>query len=143
MVIFLASTGWTGWAVWALVARGIFEALARFVALTWLSGKRYGLVGFKVLKSFGNELRFGLDIVVSRLLAGWVGAADKLIIGKFVPLNELGAYTRSHQLAMMPDGNLRNSITTPALSYLARSEASAKNYINLTWVVFVVAGMRF
>jgi len=107
-----------------------------------ISKSRFRLVGFQEIQHWIHELKFGLEIVGSRLLMGWVGSLDKLILAKFGSLSELGGYSRSQQFALMPDGNIRTSLTTPALAYFGRmrSENKLDNYLLLFWVVFLCAG---
>jgi O-antigen/teichoic acid export membrane protein len=86
------------------------------------------------------DLKFGKDIVLARLIDGIVSASDKLILAKMISIGDLGAYTRSQQFAMMPDANIRTPITTALLSYLAGNDSPLKTYLNMTWLIYAVAG---
>lgn len=133
---------WLGFGVWALVWRAIIEAGLRFFIYLSLTPHSYRIVGYLAIRPHIRDIGFGIEIVASRLLGGWTNAFDKLALGKFSAVAELGGYTRSQQLALMPDANIRTSITSPALSYLARQKTDDKleNYLFLLWVVFVFAG---
>lgn len=133
---------WTGFGVWALVWRAIIEAGLRFIIFSSLTPHSYRIVGYPTIKPYMRDIGFGIEIATSRLLGGWINALDKLILGKYLSISELGGYTRSQQFAFMPDAKIRTSITTPALSYLARQSDHNKieNYLFLLWVVFVLAG---
>ena len=139
LVIFFA---WFGLGAWALVWRLLFDSVAKFLLLTAMSGMRYKLVQFSSIKPFVKEIHFGLVIVISRLINGWASSIDKLLLAKFIPLSELGGYTRSQQLALMPDSSIRVSITTPAIAYLARHEDGRKlnSYLSINWIALFFAG---
>ncbi len=136
------SLAWLGFGIWALVWRAVFESVLRFFLFAVFSRQMFRLVKPRALYLYGKEIRFGLQIVLSRILSGWVNAVDKLILGKVGLLSELGGYTRCQQLAQMPDGNIRTALTTPALSYLAgkKQETKLDDYLLLNWIVFLLAG---
>ena len=140
LVIFMA---WSGLGVWSLLWRTLYESASRFIILSVLSGKRYRIISFSQIRPYFKDLSFGLEIVFSRLLNGWVKSIDKLVLGKFISLSELGGYTRSQQVALISDANIRTAISTPALAYLARGKEGDKlgNYLLLNWLIFLLAGM--
>ncbi len=148
IVVFLGaglviSLAWFGLGVWSLIWRALFEAAARFIFLVVLSGQHYRIIGFRKIKPYFKDLGFGLEIVFSRLLNSWLKSIDKLVLGKFISLGELGAYTRSQQVSLIPNTRILPSITNPALAYLARIRQQDKlgNYLLLNWLVFLSAGM--
>jgi len=140
--IFAVLLAWNGLGIWSLIWRVLYESAARFVLLALFSRQRYRLVGYTRLKPSLRDLSFGLEIVFSRLLNAWVRAIDKLMLSKFASLDVVGVYTRSQQLALMPDANIRTSVTTPALAYLAQKKttASLEDYLTLYWLIFLIAG---
>lgn len=139
LVILLA---WKDLGVWALVWRSLYEATVALLLFSVMARRRLSLSNWNAVKKYINEIRFGLDIFVTRLLSGWVSACDKLILGKYATLLTIGGYTRSMQLARMPDSNIRTALTTPALAYLARITKRNKTdeYLLLNWTIFLLAG---
>ena len=83
-----------------------------------------------------------MEIVISRVLSGWINSIDKLVLAKFITIGEFGSYTRAERFAKMPDANLRTSITTPVLTYLSRKKSNTKfgDYLLIIWVIFLLAG---
>ena len=133
---------WKGYGVWALIYRAVYESAVKLALLLLVARCSFRLVGFSKVKPYLQDVKFGLEIILSRFVGGWVKAIDKLVLAKFVSMDVLGGYTRSQQLALMPDANIRTSITSPALAYLARKKngPSLDDYIMLNWVVFLFAG---
>ncbi len=132
-----------GFGVWALVWRAVCTSVVRFGVLYLLSDRKYKLVRISAIKPFIPDLKFGVEIFFSRLLSGWANSLDKLVLAKFITLSELGGYTKSQQLSLMPDSLIRTALTTPALSYLARIQSKSKveDYLLLYGVVFLLAGV--
>ncbi len=133
---------WSGFGVWSLIWRVLYETTARFILFSILSRQRYRIVGYRIIKPYFRELGFGIEIVFSRMVINWVNAIDKLLLGKFISLGEIGGYSRAQQIALMPNGSIRTAITTPALAYLARRRQGGKldEYLLLYWIVFLLAG---
>ena len=127
-----------GLGVWALVMRILFEACLFFVIYHFFIFKSFKLVSLKTIMPFVRDC-FGIEITLTRLLGGWVSAAEKVILGKYLPSEQFGGYTRSQQIALMPDANIRNQLphqlyrTLPGLS----NKNHLGNYLFVLWAVFI------
>lgn len=136
------SLAFAGAGVWALVARALVETGLKAMSLLLLSQKTFRIVSWQRMAIYSQSLWFGIRIVLNRIV-GMVGfSLDRIVLAGFVPLSDLGFYTRTQSLAAMPDSHIRTSLTTPALAYLARIKGGAKpqHYIALQWLVLFVAG---
>ena len=125
---------WFG--VWAFVMRILFEACLRFVIYHFFIFKSFKLVSLKTIMPFVKRL-FCIEIMLSpawRLVSGWKGNFRKVLAEWAIR-----RIYEVQQIALMPDANIRNSITTPALSYLARTSNKNHlgNYLFVLWVVFI------
>ena len=100
VVITLANLGF---GVWALVIRILFEACLPFVIYHFFIFKNFTLVSVETISPLMKDIRFGIEITFTRILGGWLNAADRLILGKYLPSEQFGGFTRSQQIALMPD----------------------------------------
>ncbi len=109
-----------GLGVWALIIRAITQSITQLLLARWAVHQGYHLVGWKTIRNYKSSIRFGVEIVIARLLGGMLTSVDKLIFGKFFSIDTLGQYTKAFQLASMPDANFRMTLSSPALAHLAR-----------------------
>lgn len=139
LVIILASINL---GVFALAIRLIYEAFSKFILLIYFTKQKYRIISIKKIKPYIQSIKFGLGIVLSRIVIGFAYSVDKLILGKFISLNDFGGYTRAQQIGFMPV-SLRTAVTTPSLAHLARvkSENKIEKYILLYWIVVLLTGI--
>lgn len=109
--------------VWSLVAGGLANALTKCVlSHLALPGPRNR---FQLEREACRELfGFGRWIFVSTAITFLALQVDRLLLGKLVPLGQLGVYGMAQQLAALPTvvlGALVGSIVFPMLSAAARS----------------------
>lgn len=131
-----------GYGTWALVWRFVFQTTVSSVLFLVLAQTRFQLVGIGTVRQYWDNVVFGIRIVFARLVSSLAQSLDRFILGKFSTVDFVGQYTRSHELARIPDTQIRNSLTTPALAYLARIKggAQARHYITLEWGLLCVIG---
>lgn len=130
---------WTK-SVWALVFSGIISATVQLVLFTWLlEGLRNRL---QWDKTAARELiNFGKWIFLSTIAGFALGQADKLFIGKYLPLDQFGVYNIGFFLASFPL-LLGNVIIHKLLIPLYREcppTESAANFAALRKMRFVVS----
>lgn len=127
--------------VWALVFSGIVSALVQLV-LYWifLEGHRDRL---QWDKSAAHELvNFGKWIFLSTVAGFLFNQSDKMLIGKYLPLDQFGVYNIGFYLASFPL-LLGISVTHKLLIPLYRERPpreSAANFRQLRKMRFVVSG---
>jgi len=140
LVVFLA---WMGYGVWSLIWRTIYEALISYFLIKKASKKRICLSGWGQILKYKNEIKLGFDILFAQLINGSLNALDNLIVGKFTSIDILGGYSRAIQFARLPDANIRNALTTPALVYLSdvKKNNILENYLLMSWAIFLLAGV--
>lgn len=140
----MAITGaFCGLGVWALILRPYGYGLVRLLTAVKMLSHRYRLLGWRIIRGYRESIRFGAEIVVSRLVGGLLNSLDKLIFGKFYNINMLGHYTRAVQLVRMPDANIRTALTTPSLAHLARYDRNTQiiGYRLLLNFTMIIAGL--
>ena len=132
-----------GLGAWALVFRAIAYGVGRYLTTKWFLRQRFHLVGLDTIKQYMENISFGVEIVISRLIGGLANSVDKLIFGKYFSVDLLGQYTRAFKLSFMPDSNIRMSLSTPALAHLARSARKnyQYNYLIMCNVILLIAGL--
>jgi O-antigen/teichoic acid export membrane protein len=111
--------------VWALVFGGWAASAVRLILSHGLAERRdrVGWEGAAARELFG----FGAWILVSTLLTFVADQADRLILGRLVPLDVLGVYSIAAMFAALPAtlvSRLGNTVVFPALS--RKLEASAE-----------------
>jgi PST family polysaccharide transporter len=109
-----------GFAVWALCTGPVVSSVAASATLFMLGGQRYRIPSLRQIISTMDSIRFGIMVTLTRMINDLQISLDKLIIGKVFGDAALGGYAKSSQLAAMPETQLRNSLSTAALSYLCR-----------------------
>ncbi len=131
-----------GCGVWSLVIQANLKSSIEIIVLwyisKWIPQRRFCMKRFKVMFSFGYK------ILLSELLNTIFGNAYILIIGKFFSANDLGFFTRAHQISAFPSSNISSIIgrvTFPVLSNLQGNEARLgsaykKIIINSAIIVF-------
>ena len=108
-------------AIWAIVAGSVVNAAARLVlSHTLLPGIRHR---FEMdVEAARSLFRFGRWVFVSTVLTFMAGPADRLVLGKLIPLSLLGVYGLASNLASIPTGavlKLGSSVIFPAFSRAA------------------------
>jgi len=132
-----------GFGAWALVLRAVLQTAIRFLLALYFSRTPYRLMSLANLKTYIQDVKFGGQIMISRIVNGFVHGMDKAIVGKITNLSDFGGYSRAQQLSMLLDTTIRNSITSPSLAYIGREEERDKNdmYLDLLWIVLIAAGI--
>ncbi|MEM7757326.1 MAG: oligosaccharide flippase family protein [Cyanobacteria bacterium P01_A01_bin.40] len=86
--------------IWALVAGGLTGALMKMIAShLWLADIPNRLTWNQ--ESFKSIIHFGRWIFVSTVLGFFIGHADKLILGKFLSLSDLGVYSIASMMSKL------------------------------------------
>lgn len=113
--------------VWAIVFGGLCGALAKTVlSHTALRGERHR---FTFERAAARELfGFGRWIFVSTLLTFLALQVDRLMLGKFVPIGQLGVYSIAANLATLAPtiaSTLASSVLFPLLAHHSRTDVKA------------------
>jgi O-antigen/teichoic acid export membrane protein len=132
-----------GLGVWALVFKRIGSGLGQYFAVRWFVRDSYRLVGLEAIQQHKQKLYFGASVVVSDLIGNMLISVDKLIFGKFYSVDILGYYTQASRIAIVPDSNLRMSLSVPALAHLSRVEKikNKENYLTMCTCILLIAGI--
>ncbi|PIE13124.1 MAG: polysaccharide biosynthesis protein [Rhodobacterales bacterium] len=128
--------------VWALVISGIASAFVHLVAYNlFLEGHRNR---FRWEKPAARELiNFGKWIFLSTVAGFVISQADKLLIGKYLPLDQFGVYNIGYFLASFPllmGGVLVRRILIPLYREWPPGETRA-NFLRLRKMRFAVSGV--
>ena len=139
-----------GWAVWALLLRFILDVTIKLGLQFHRVKPKYQWVGRKTISKYWDSLVFGAGIAFSRIITGLTSAADKFLFEEFYGKSnattdgfvELGHYGKAADATAKAD-LIRNSLTTPALSYLTAidTESSRKYYFDLTQIFFFMTAI--
>jgi len=112
--------------VWALVAGGVGGTLLRAVCSHMLPGVRNR---FHWNREAARALfRFGRWIFISTLLTFLGGRIDRLLLGRLIPMAELGVYSIAMTLALLPVtviASLSKRSVYPSLAQIARNDPAA------------------
>jgi O-antigen/teichoic acid export membrane protein len=119
LVALAVSIGWVliEPSVWGLVAGGVAAAATRLALGHWLTAPR-ARFGWE-RASVSEILRFGSWVLVSTLLTFLADHADRLTLGKMIPLAALGVYSIASMFATLPGAvvdSLGDSVVMPAFS---------------------------
>lgn len=131
---------WAWNSVWALVVSGVIGALVQLIVYNlFLPGKPNR---FRWEKPAAQELiNFGKWIFLSTVAGFFLSQADKLLIGKYLPLDQFGVYNIGFFLASFPllmGGVLVRRILIPVYREWPPSEAR-ENFIKLRKLRAVVS----
>jgi len=139
-----------GWAVWALLFRFIVDVTIKLGLQCYRVKPQYHWVDKKTIMKYWNSLVFGAGIAFSRIITGITSATDKFLFEEFFGSKgsstegfaELGHYGKAADATAKAD-LIRNSLTTPALSYLTAIglENSRKYYFDLTQIFFFMTAL--
>ena len=139
-----------GWAVWALLLRFIIDVTIKLGLQFNQVRPKYQWVNKTTILKYWNSIVFGAGIAFSRIITGLTSATDKFLFeeffGKSNKINagfvELGHYGKAADATAKAD-LIRNSLTTPALSYLTAigTENSRKYYFDLTQIFFFMTAL--
>lgn len=133
---------WAMQSVWALVFSGLVSAIAVLILSNiYLPGKPNR---FLWDKSAADELiNFGKWIFLSTVAGFLYGQGDKVILGKFLTLEQLGIYNIGFFLASFPlllGGAMVHKIMIPL--YRERPPASSReNFLKLRKLRFILSGI--
>jgi len=140
-VILMLALAWVTQSIWALVAGNLFSAVAR-TALAWVMLP--GIVNRLHLdRSSAQELvRYGRWIFFSTVAGFLVLQSDKLILGRFLTMEELGLYNIGFFLAGFPlmlGQQLVQRLMIPLYRASPPSESRA-NFLRLRRIRFMLSG---
>lgn len=141
--LLIAITGaWLLQSVWALVISGICAAAIHLILLhIWLPGPRNHL---RWEVSAARELvHFGKWIILSTICGFFVAQGDKLLIGKYLPLDQFGVYNIGYFLASFPL-LLGGMVTYKVLIPIYRDSPPAKsrkNFLRLRRMRMLATGI--
>lgn len=129
----------TGWGMYALVLSAVSSKLLIFIVNYCLNplGIDFGFRCLAKIRSYSfYQFCFNLVNYFSRNL-------DKLIIGKYIGMNQLGYYEKSYRLMMLPLGNITNVLTPvmhPVFSELQKEkELMLKHYLRLLEITGIIS----
>ncbi|MBU2983348.1 oligosaccharide flippase family protein [Lentibacter algarum] len=127
--------------VWALILSGLIGGLAEFVIYElFLPGERNR---FRWERPAAQELvNFGKWIFLATVAGFVISQADKLLIGKYLPLDQFGVYNIGYFLASFPllmGGVLVNRMLIPVYREWP-PKASHSNFLKLRKMRFLVSG---
>ncbi len=116
-----------GMGYWSLVFAGLAGGLSRTVLIWHYSKWTPSLVSL----SHGKQgLRFGLGIAGSNLMNYISRNTDTMLIGKFHPAAFVGYYSKAYQMVQLPIQNVRQPITSVALSALSKLQDDPVRFRN-------------
>ncbi|MEE3359110.1 MAG: oligosaccharide flippase family protein [Pseudomonadota bacterium] len=140
-VVFAIALAWWLKSVWALVISGL---LSQLVMLGLAFGFLPGLVNtFRWEKAARHELvNFGKWIFLSTVCGFFFFQADKILIGKWLPLDDFGVYNIGFFLATVPMmlGNVMVGKVLIPIYREAPPKDSPANFAKLRKMRFVVTG---
>ncbi|MWD29822.1 oligosaccharide flippase family protein [Aquicoccus sp. SCR17] len=132
---------WITGSVWALIASGVLAALANLILLNlFLPGIRNR---FRWEPAAAQELvTFGKWIFLATVCGFLWNQADKILIGKYLPLDVFGVYNIGYFLASFPlllGGMITRRLLIPIYRELPPSE-SRENFLKLRQMRTAVTG---
>lgn len=132
---------WWWQSVWALVVSGVIGAAAQLLILSlFLDGHRNRLRWEKA--AAGELIGFGKWIFLATVAGFLLSQADKLMIGKYLPMDLFGVYNIGFFLASFPllmGGVLVRRILIPIYREWPPAE-SRENFLRLRKMRFAVSG---
>lgn len=131
-----------GYGVWSLVWSAIIQSIASTIQL-WYWAKWRPVLKFNVEK-FKYHFNYGFKLMLSGLLETVFINAYVIIIGKFFAPAQVGYYSRSDTMSMLPVGIINTVVTRvtfPLFSSIQNEEERLKTvYIKIMqMVIFLVA----
>lgn len=107
-----------GWGVWALVLQQVSLAAGSFI-LAWIAGR--WLPGLPTREgSIRSFVKFGSELMGTRMLAHVAQNADSMALGFFSTASIVGIYNRAYQLLSVPLNQLNAPLTRVALPVFSR-----------------------
>lgn len=132
-------TAYIGWGAYALILSAISSKILIFIANYWLNPilpKFKFRVITKIVSYSSFQFCFNLVNYFSR-------NADKLIVGKFIGMSQLGYYEKSYRLMMLPLSNITYVLTPvihPVFSELQNDRDKLfQNYAKLLEIISLIA----
>ncbi len=135
-------TALAGFGPMALVLKQIGYGVTRCIGAMVISGGQYVWVRPTALSEIKSAVINASELTASRLINGFTSNIDRLIIGKTYGEIPLGHYERSLFVVDKPN-TIRNAITTPAMTYLARMSGKdiSNAYALLSVMVLTIVGL--
>lgn len=131
---------YTGFGVWALVCQSVLST-ALNVLILWLLSRWIPKLIFSH-ESFKGLFGYGSKILAAGLLHTIYVNMTTFVVGKFYTPQDLGFYTRGHQIAVLPSSNITlilQRVTFPILAKIQDDDARLINvyrkYISITSMV--------
>lgn len=118
-------TALAGCGIWSLVIMNLTNAVINCALSLWLSGWWPGLPARN--SGVASLVRFGGAMTFSKFTSVVGGAADRILIGRFLGSEALGLYTRAQALLFQPVQQLLpplSSVAVPALSRLRSNDTT-------------------
>jgi PST family polysaccharide transporter len=119
-------TAWLTASYWALFAGTLATVLASSAAIVAVSGFRPGKPSFE--GEFKAILHFGAGVSGFNIVNYFARNADKLLIGKFYGVDQLGLYDRAYRLLLFPLEQVRNPLGRVMLPTLSRMQGDPARY---------------
>jgi O-antigen/teichoic acid export membrane protein len=107
-----------GYGYWALVVMATFQPFAGLVGI-WISA-RWTPGSPRLTSEVRSVLRYGGMLTLDSLAAYVAYNADKVLVGRFLGAEAVGAYGRAYQLITLPTDNLHTALSAVMFPALAR-----------------------
>ncbi|MCR9289860.1 MAG: MOP flippase family protein [Bacteroidetes bacterium] len=123
--------------VWSLIFQSILRALITAFVLWFLSNWRPSFVFSK--ERFNELMKFSLPLMGNQTFHYWTRNLDKLLIGKYLGMSDLGYYNRSYSLMLVPVKRVSSVISTvmfPSLSIIQDDKLRIKSiYLKMSRII--------
>lgn len=127
----------SGWGMYALVLSAVSSSLFIFVA-NWILNPLFLKYQWSCLSRIGSysAYQFGFNLVnyFSRNL-------DKILIGKYIGLSQLGYYEKSYRLMMLPLNNIISVLTPVVHPIFSEMQAEKEEMLNKYLKLIKVMGL--
>lgn len=115
-----------GLGAWSLLLKHLAQSIVFALTTRTVLHRTLRIMPLSRILQYKSSIAFGAEIVLSRIVSGFMVSLDKLAYGRLFGISSLGSFTRAFQLARMPDSNLRMALTGPALAHLARMDGERR-----------------
>lgn len=113
--------------VWSLVAGGIANSLTKLALSHWALPGRSNRFHLET-RAYREMFTFGKWIFVSTAITFFATQIDRLLVGKLLPIDEVGVYGTALNLASLPSliiATLAGTVVYPVLAASARSDPAS------------------
>lgn len=131
-----------GYGVLALILKAVSVNFFNLLLLYFYNRElKITLVKLKIIKRYMNEIRFGFEIFINRVMNGLFNSLDRLIIAKFYSISILGNYNNAKNLVSISDLVIRTSLSSVIFSHLEKNPEKKQNYIKYYFIILVISSI--